>query len=303
MRIPKFSVMAKILCAGALSYLTYHAIKQEEMATKSCADECHSRIQKLKVYCPPAKNFIVTGNWKMNGDKKLAEEMIKMLRCGPIVTGNDVIIGAPAPYLDFIQQRKPKFVEVAAQNIYKEGVGAYTGEISAEMLLDIGVKWVILGASERRIYFNEDYEFIGEKAKFALEKGLRLIICVGETAKERECKEQVRAVIDQLEILKKYIPNSKWKHLVLAYEPLWSVGTENSVTPADAKEMIRGIRAWATKAIDEDSANLMRVQIGGPISPSGAKDLATIKDVDGLYIGPSPSLKPEFIGMINSNME
>ncbi|XP_044751369.1 triosephosphate isomerase-like [Coccinella septempunctata] len=303
MKFPKFSVLTKILCASALSsYITYSyvTVTEEEMATKSCADECRSRAQKLKLYCPPAKNFIVTGNWKMNGDKKLAEEIIKLIRCGPIVPGNDIVIGIPAPYLDYFQQRKPKVVEVASQNIYKESKGPYTGEISADMLIDIGVKWVILGASERRMFFNEDYDFIGEKAKYALEKNLKLVICIGENAGERECKEHVKVVIEQLETLLRYIPKSKWKHLVLAYEPLWTVGTGKAITVDEATEMALAIREWATKTIDEDSANLLRIQVGGPLTPTTGKTFARRKELDGLYIG-APSLKPEFIALVNAN--
>lgn len=303
MKFPKFSVITKIICTSTLSsYIAYSYFthKEEEMGTKSCADECRARAQKLKLYCPPAKNFIVTGNWKMNGDKKLVDEMIKLFRCGPIVQGNDIVIGIPALYLDYFQQRKPKLIELAAQNIYKEGSGAYTGEISADMLLDLGIRWVILGSSERRLYFNEDYDFIGEKAKYAIDKDLKVVICLGETAAERECNQHISIIIKQLETLMRYIPKSKWKHLVFAYDPLWTVGSNKAISMEDAMEVALAIREWATKTIDEDSANLLRIQVGGPLTPTVGKAFAKRKEFDGLYVGAS-SLKTDFIALVNAN--
>ncbi|KAL3283203.1 hypothetical protein HHI36_006352 [Cryptolaemus montrouzieri] len=274
--------------------------EKKNLPKKTCAEECRLTAQKLGLYCPPEKTFIVTGNWKMNGDKKIADQIIKLLRCSPIVKGNEVILGIPAPYLDYVQQRKPKFVSVAGQNVYKESKGPYTGEISADMLIDWGVKWVILGAAERRIYFHEDYDLIGAKAKYALDQGVKVLLCIGETAGQRECKEHIQALHKQLDTVLDYVDKPKWKNIMIVYEPLWTVGTGRTAELDEVQEAADAIRTWVKDNVDEEIAINIFIQFGGPMTPTTAKLYANLKDIDGLYVG-APSLKPEFIGIINAN--
>ncbi|KAL3265249.1 hypothetical protein HHI36_009463 [Cryptolaemus montrouzieri] len=244
------------------------------------------------------RTFIIGGNWKMNGDRKSIDEIIKFLRAGSIPVNNEVVIGVPALYLDYVQQRKPKNVEIAAQNCYKAEKGAFTGEISPDMLKDLGVKWVILGHSERRNIFGETDDLIAEKTAHALEKGLKVILCIGETLDEREtgqtnevCFRQMKAVANKIK---------DWKNVVIAYEPVWAIGTGKTATPEQAQEVHDALRKWIAENIGKEVAESIRIQYGGSVTAANAKELARQKDIDGFLVG-GASLKPEFVDIINSN--
>ncbi|KAK9869785.1 hypothetical protein WA026_003517 [Henosepilachna vigintioctopunctata] len=270
------------------------------MATKSCAAGCRPNNQKLEVTYPIVKKFIVTLNWKMNGNKRIVGDLIEMLRSGSITPGNEVIVAVPAPYLDYFQQQKPNNIDVAGQNIYKEPKGAFTGEISANMLLDIGAKWVILGAAERRLYFDEDYKLIGQKAQYALGSGLKVVLCVGDAPGHRELNEHINVIHSQLEKVLNYVNKSLWKNIVIAYDPIWAINSKRTLTPDEAQEIAETLRNWVSKNIDYDTSIDIRIQYGGPVSIKNVKQFAAKKDIDGLYIG-GLSLKPDFMAIINAN--
>lgn len=246
------------------------------------------------------RTFIVGGNYKMNGDKKLIDELIKLLRCGPLLEGNEIVVAPPYPYLEYVVSRKPKQVEVAAQNIYKTGKGAYTGEVSADMLIDIGVKWVILGHSERRTIFKESDEYVVEKVLYALEKGLKVIYCIGESLAEREAGQTEEVVFRQVQALASKLNSADWKNIVIAYEPIWAIGTGKTATPKEAQDVHDALRKYIIENISEDVGNNIRIQYGGSVTAATASELARQKDIDGFLVG-GASIKPEFIQIVNSN--
>ncbi|XP_045480523.1 triosephosphate isomerase isoform X1 [Harmonia axyridis] len=274
------------------------------MSKRECSQDCAGRAlaaQKQKLTGGAMdRTFIVGGNWKMNGDRKAIDEIIKFMRAGTIPTNNEVYIGVPSIYLDYVQQRKPKNVEIAAQNCYKVEKGAFTGEISPDMLKDLGVKWVILGHSERRKIFGESDELIAEKTAHALEKGLKVILCVGETLDERETGQTNAVVFRQTKAVADKIKD--WRNVVIAYEPVWAIGTGKTASPEQAQEVHDALRKWIAENISKEVADTIRIQYGGSVTAGNAKELATQKDIDGFLVG-GASLKPEFMEIINANVK
>ncbi|CAH1111094.1 unnamed protein product [Psylliodes chrysocephalus] len=245
--------------------------------------------------CP--RTFVVGGNWKMNGTKSQIDEILGFLRKGPINDFTEVIVGVPAPYLEYVAKSVPQTVEVAAQNCYKALNGAYTGEISPPMLKDIGVKWVILGHSERRAIFGESDLLVAEKVAFALQNGLKVIACIGETLQEREAGKTEEVVFRQIQAIACKIKD--WKHVVIAYEPVWAIGTGKTASPQQAQDVHKALRLYIATQIDGNVAKQVRIQYGGSVTAANAKELASQPDIDGFLVG-GASLKPEFIQIINA---
>jgi len=241
------------------------------------------------------RKFFVGGNWKMNGNKQSSKELLASLN--GLSSDVEVVVGAPTIYLDFVQQNKPSNVEVAAQNCYKVAKGAFTGEISPDMIKDVGVKWVILGHSERRNVFGEGDQLIGEKVGHALEQGLKVIACIGELQSERESGKTNEVVFRQMNAIKAHVKD--WNNVVIAYEPVWASGTGLTATPAQAQEVHRDLRKWLTENVSADVANSVRIIYGGSVTGANCKELAKESDIDGFLVG-GASLKPEFVQIVNA---
>lgn len=175
------------------------------------------------------RKFCVGGNWKMNGDQKSIADICKTLSSANLDPNTEVVIGCPAIYLMYARNLLPCEVGLAGQNAYKVEKGAFTGEISPAMLKDIGAEWVILGHSERRAIFKESDELIAEKAQHALDQGLKVIACIGETLEEREAGKTNEVVARQMCAYAQKIKN--WQNVVVAYEPVWAIGTGKTATP------------------------------------------------------------------------
>jgi triosephosphate isomerase len=187
---------------------------------------------------------------------------------------------------------------VAAQNCYKTKSGAFTGEVSPAMIKDNGGCWVILGHSERRHIIGESEEFVCEKVGHALSEGLKVIFCVGETEEEREEDITDEIIFCQLECL---IGNVKdWSKLVIAYEPVWAIGTGKTATPEEAQEVHCLIRQWLVHNVSQKVADSVRIIYGGSVTEENSKQLACQPDIDGFLVG-GASLKPEFVNIVNSN--
>ncbi|KAG7736221.1 hypothetical protein KL923_004930 [Ogataea haglerorum] len=246
---------------------------------------------------PQARQFFVGGNFKMNGSKESIQSIVQNLNSASLPSNVQVVIAPPAPYLFWASEHnKQPTVEVAAQNCYDKASGAYTGEVSAVALKDLGIPWVILGHSERRIIFKESDELIASKTKFALDSGLKVILCIGETLEEKKagktvdvCKRQLQAVLDVV---------SDWANIVIAYEPVWAIGTGLAATADDAQEIHKDIRKFLSTAIGSQ-AESVRILYGGSVSGKNAKDFRGKEDVDGFLVG-GASLKPEFVDIIKS---
>jgi len=235
----------------------------------------------------------------MNGDKASIDEICSWLVAGPLDPNTEVVVGVPGCYLQYVQEKiASSGVGVAAQNCYKANKGAFTGELSPAMIQDCGVNWVILGHSERRNVFGETDQLIGEKVGFALQSGLKVIPCIGEKLEEREAGKTTEVCFAQLSAMLPHI--SDWSKVVLAYEPVWAIGTGKTATPAQAQEVHLAIRGWLEKNVNPEVAASVRILYGGSVTAANCKELAQCPDIDGSLVG-GASLKKDFIQIVNAN--
>lgn len=243
------------------------------------------------------RKFCVGGNWKMNGNKSSIKEICDMLKTAKLDPNTEVVLGCPAPYLDYVRRILPAAIAVSAQNCYKVEKGAFTGEISPAMIKDCGATWVILGHSERRNVFKESDELIGDKVHHALESGLNVIACIGELLEEREAGKTEEVVYRQTAAIAAKVTD--WNRVVLAYEPVWAIGTGKTASPEQAQEVHAQLRQWLSKNVSPDVATKVRIQYGGSVTAANCRELAKKPDVDGFLVG-GASLKPEFVEIINA---
>ena len=241
---------------------------------------------------------IIAGNWKMNKTpsegKKLVEELIPLVKDAKC----DVVVCVPATDLYAVGEAvKGTNIHLGAQNVHFAVSGAYTGEISADMLKELGVEYVIVGHSERRQYFGETDETVNKRTLRALEAGLTPIVCVGESLEERETgkteellKKQVTEGFKGVEDITK---------VVIAYEPIWAIGTGKTATSEQANETIGYIRSVVASLFGKDKADLVRIQYGGSMKPSNAKELMAMKEIDGGLIGGASLKAVDFSEVVN----
>lgn len=203
-----------------------------------------------------------------------------------------MVIAPPALYLLLAREHLRHGLEVAAQNVFDKPNGAFTGEISVNQLVDSGIKWTILGHSERRVVLQEDDSFVASKTKAAIDGGLSVILCCGESLEQREAGETVAVVTKQLRAIKEKLDKKDWDKIVIAYEPIWAIGTGKVATTEQAQEVHAAIREWLAKEVGEDVAEKTRILYGGSVNEKNCKDLAKQKDIDGFLVG-GASLKPQ----------
>ncbi|KAI4163410.1 MAG: hypothetical protein LQ342_002917 [Letrouitia transgressa] len=244
-----------------------------------------------------ARQFFVGGNFKMNGTIKSITDIIRHLNDAKLDPGTEVVIAPPTIYLLLAREHLRHGIEVAAQNVYDKPNGAYTGEISTEQLKDSGIGWTLTGHSERRVLLGEVDAFIASKTKSALDGGLGVILCVGETLEQRESNKTIEVVTTQLEAVAEQTKD--WSKIVIAYEPVWAIGTGKVATTQQAQEVHASIRKWLASKISSEASEKTRIIYGGSVSDKNCKDLATQADIDGFLVG-GASLKPAFIDIINS---
>ena len=246
-----------------------------------------------------ARKKIVAGNWKMNMTPSQAVKLVEELK--PLVVSDDVEVVYCVPAIDIVpvvEAVKGTNVAVGAENMYFEEKGAYTGEISAEMLVDAGVKYVVLGHSERRDYFKEDDALLNKKVKKAFEAGLTPILCCGETLEQREMGITLDWIRLQIKSDLKDVTAEQVASMVIAYEPIWAIGTGKTATTEQAQEVCAGIRACIAEIYDEATAEAIRIQYGGSVNPATAPDLFVQNDIDGGLVG-GASLKADFGKIVN----
>ncbi|KAG0039960.1 triosephosphate isomerase [Podila clonocystis] len=244
------------------------------------------------------RKFIVGGNFKLNGSKASLKTLIECLDEASIDPNAEIVIAPPFVYIDLIRKSLRKDVAVAGQNCYLKASGAFTGEVAAEMLVDVGASWVILGHSERREIFKETDDEVGLKVAHALKTGLKVMACVGEKLEEREKNQTTEVVFRQLAAIAKHV--SDWTHVVVAYEPVWAIGTGKVATPQQAQKVHKEIRGWLKDHVSAEVAKQTRIMYGGSVNGGNAETLAREEDVDGFLVG-GASLKPEFVTVCNAN--
>lgn len=235
----------------------------------------------------------------MNGDKHSMEGIITFLNKEALNPKTEVVVGPPTCYLEYVRGKLDKKIGVAAQNCYKVAKGAFTGDISPAMIKDCGCEWVILGHSERRHVFGESDELVGAKVKHALESGLHLIPCIGEKLEEREAGKTNEVVFRQTKAIADNISASDWSRVVLAYEPVWAIGTGKTATPEQAQQVHQDLRKWLKENVSAQVAASVRILYGGSVTAKNCKELGGKPDIDGFLVG-GASLKPEFKDIINA---
>ena len=246
-----------------------------------------------------ARKKIVAGNWKMNMTPSQAVKLVEELK--PLVVSDEVEVVYCVPAIDIVpvvEAVKGTNVAVGAENMYFEEKGAYTGEISAEMLVDAGVKYVVLGHSERRDYFKEDDVLLNKKVKKAFEKGLTPILCCGETLEQREMGITLDWIRLQIKSDLKDVTAEQVASMVIAYEPIWAIGTGKTATTEQAEEVCKAIREFIAEVYGTDTAEKVRIQYGGSVNAGNAAELFAQPDIDGGLVG-GASLKADFGKIVN----
>ncbi|BFI09078.1 triosephosphate isomerase (TIM) [Marchantia polymorpha subsp. ruderalis] len=242
--------------------------------------------------------FFVGGNWKANGTKESVKKLVAELNDIKFEDDVDVVVAPPFIYLDMVLNSLTKRIEVSAQNSWVGKGGAFTGEISAEQLADLGVGWVILGHSERRHVLGEKDEFIGKKAAYALSKGVKVMACVGELLEEREAGKTFEVVFQQLKAYADEVPS--WTDVVIAYEPVWAIGTGKVATPQQAQEVHEAIRGWLVDNVSPEASAQTRIIYGGSVNAGNCAELAKKEDIDGFLVGGASLKGPDFGTICNS---
>uniref|UniRef100_A0A061QMK6 triose-phosphate isomerase n=1 Tax=Tetraselmis sp. GSL018 TaxID=582737 RepID=A0A061QMK6_9CHLO len=241
---------------------------------------------------------IVGGNWKCNGTLKSISALLDVYNSAKIEGADhiDVVIAPASLHISHVIGKLRSDWSVAAQNCWT-GQGAYTGEKSADQIADIGCQWVILGHSERRQIMGEECELIAKKAKVALDDGLSVMVCIGETEEERDAGRTLDVIHEQLTPVAEYIKD--WSRVVIAYEPIWAIGTGKVATPEMAQEAHADIRNWIQEHVSHEVAETVRIMYGGSVNAGNCEGLLAGQDIDGFLVG-GASLKPDFCDIVET---
>ena len=247
---------------------------------------------------------IVAGNWKMNKNldeaKVLIKEFKKELKDG-LRENKRVVIAPSFVNLHYaVKKTKKSVVEVAAQNMHQSKSGAFTGEVSADMLTNLGVNIVVLGHSERREYFGETDELLAQKVDTALENGLEVIFCFGELLEDRKSGNHFGVVESQVKKALFHLKEEAFKNIILAYEPVWAIGTGETASPEQAQEMHAFVRELLAKEYGKEIADTISILYGGSVKPANAKEIFSKPDVDGGLIGGAALKAEDFAAIIKS---
>ncbi|KAL1313788.1 hypothetical protein HN51_040446 [Arachis hypogaea] len=279
-------------------------------ATHSFFDTVHSNLRLSFTASKPSRpvvamagtgKFFVGGNWKCNGTKDSISKLVSDLNNAKLEADVDVVVAPPFVYIDQVKGSITDRIEISAQNSWVGKGGAFTGEISVEQLKDLGCKWVILGHSERRHIIGEKDDFIGKKAAYALSEGLGVIACVGELLEEREAGKTFDVCYQQLKAFADAVPS--WDNIVIAYEPVWAIGTGKVATPQQAQEVHVAVRDWLKNNVSAEVASKIRIIYGGSVNGGNCAELAKQEDIDGFLVGGASLKGPEFATIVNSATE
>ena len=243
---------------------------------------------------------IIAGNWKMNYSVdegiNVVNELIPLVK----ETENEVVVCAPFLHLkDLVDITKESNIKIGAQNMHFEEKGAFTGEVSPTMLKSLGVTYVIIGHSERRQYFNESDETVNKKLHSAFSHDLLPILCVGESLEQREANETENVIKNQITMDLSNLSKSDVEKLVIAYEPIWAIGTGKTATDEQANETIKFIRETVASLFDNETADKVRIQYGGSVKPDTIKGQMNMSDIDGALVGGASLKASDFSKIVN----
>lgn len=243
---------------------------------------------------------VIAGNWKMNMLPDGAIRFIDELTPKVKDTENEVVLCVPYTDLFYaLLTAQNTNIKIGAQNMHWEESGAYTGEVSGQMLKAIGVEYVIIGHSERRQYFAETDETVNKKIKAAFKYELKPIVCVGETLEQREAGKEKEIVTKQIELALDGLTDEQVQNTIIAYEPIWAIGTGKTATSKDANEMVKAIREKISNIYGQMVANRVIIQYGGSVKSSNAKELFSMSDIDGGLVGGASLKSDEFAKIVN----
>jgi len=253
------------------------------------------------------RKFFVGGNWKLNGTKAANAALIKELNAGDIPSSVEVVVSPPSIYIDqVVGSVDSAKIAVSVQNIHSESKGAFTGEISAEQALDSGARFAILGHSERRDIFGESDALIAKKVVHSLSVGLAVIFCLGEHLKEREDGTTIEVVYRQLKAVTdslKSSPPEVYNNLVIAYEPVWAIGTGKTASPQQAQDVHEQLRKLLAENVDQTTASKTRIIYGGSVNAQNATELAKQPDIDGFLVGGASLKSADFLTIIKAGAQ
>lgn len=299
--------------AGALAAMAYNSSKTSANKTEifvetnvasTSTETAPTRPKGSSVEVPVnGRKYLIGGNWKCNGTVSANEERIKIFNeAGPIPSNVEVVICVPYLHIGMALEKLRDDIQVGGQDCGNfTSDGAYTGEIGSHQLKDIGCTWVIVGHSERRIGFGmagEPEDLCAKKTKIAIDNGLKVMFCIGESKEEREKGVTMKVCAKQLEPLAKLLKPEEWDMISIAYEPVWAIGTGLTATPEMAQATHKDIRDWVAKNVSKEVADAVRIQYGGSMKGANAEDLLKQPDIDGGLIG-GASLKADFFNVIN----
>lgn len=244
---------------------------------------------------------VIAGNWKMNKTQAEVEAFIEGVKSIEVAENNEAIICAPYVYLPtLVAGLKDSSVKVSAQNVHFEENGAFTGEVSPLMLKDIGVTHTVIGHSERREYYNETDQSVNQKVHAAFKYGLTPIVCVGETLAQREANETLSHIESQVTKALEGLSNDQVKSTILAYEPIWAIGTGKTASSEQANEVCGHVRQVVAKLTDQNVADAVSIQYGGSVKPANIDELLETSDIDGALVGGASLEVDSFKALVES---
>lgn len=245
------------------------------------------------------RQIYIAGNWKMNNVTSESIKLAEELKAALGGSRQKIMVAPPFTSICAVEKvLKHSNIVLGAQNMSGEESGAYTGEVSADMLIDVGVKVVILGHSERRIIYGETDEFINRKVKLAIKKGLEVILCVGETLEQRENGIADSVVREQVKKGFSDITAEQLSSVTIAYEPVWAIGTGKTATPQDADVIHKTIRSTITELYSNEASEKMIIQYGGSVKPENVKELMAMENIDGALVGGASLKSGTFIPLV-----
>mmetsp|Transcript_698 Transcript_698/g.2851 ORF Transcript_698/g.2851 Transcript_698/m.2851 type:complete len:316 (-) Transcript_698:224-1171(-) len=294
---PRFAGLRRVAGPAALN----RDVEQPSAVSLQVSGRSNSRASRRCVATMAGTGrFVVGGNWKCNGNTASIQKLVQDLNAGEITADVEVICALPMIYLPRVQSTLDRKYQLSAQNCWVGEGGAFTGEVAAEMLMDNNIPWVILGHSERRALIGESDEFIGKKVAYAISKGLSVMACIGETLEERERGDTMNVCRRQLQAIVNCISPADWAKVVIAYEPVWAIGTGKVATPEQAQETHAGIRQYMAEAVSPAVASAVRIQYGGSVNAGNCEELARCEDIDGFLVGGASLDGAAFVTICNS---
>lgn len=261
---------------------------------RSSLKNCNALQRSIGKRFMSSRPFFVGGNWKSNGSRAEVQKLTNIMNQGALLKDVEVVVCPPSLYSPYVAENIRSDVAVSSQDVSLYGNGAYTGDLSVDMVKDSGMKWTLTGHSERRSLHGETNEVVGKKTKLGLEGGLKVIACIGETLEQREGGDMLDVLYAQMAAIASEVTEEDWANIVIAYEPVWAIGTGVVATPEQAQEAHHALRAWLKDNVSSAVADSCRIIYGGSVNSGNCSELGKLPDVDGFLVG-GASLSEEFI--------